>query len=63
MLDVELVRLFEQSLQENIPYLIELDNLNYNGWVKRLRKYWEEEKGLSITYHALTKSIWVIPMR
>lgn len=62
MMDVELVKLFEQSLQENTPYLIELDNMSWNGWVKRLRKYWEEERKLSITYHALTNSVYVVPM-
>ena len=63
MLDIELVNIFEQSIKENSPYLIELVVVSWEGWIKRQRKYWEEEKGVSITYHALTKSIWVVPMR
>lgn len=61
--DIEMVKIFEKSLAENTPYLIDLNGVSYDGWVKRRRKYWEEEKGLSITYHALTKSVWVIPMQ
>jgi hypothetical protein len=63
MFDIELVNIFQLSIKENIPYLVELDNVSCEGWVKRQRKYWEEEKGVSITYHALTKIIWIIPMR
>ena len=62
MVDVELVKIFERSLKENIPYLIQLEEYNWNGWIKRLRKYWEEERKLSITYHTLSKSVYVIPM-
>ena len=61
MFDIELVNIFQLSIKENIPYLVELDNVSCEGWVKRQRKYWE--KGVSITYHALTKIIWIIPMR
>ena len=60
--DVELVKLFDRSLIENTPYLIELDSGHYEGWIERQRKYWETEKGLSITYHATSKSVWVVPM-
>lgn len=61
--DVELVKLFDCSLRENTPYLIKLENdVNCVGWIKRLRQYWEREKGLSITHHAKTNSIWVVPM-
>lgn len=60
--DVELVKLFDRSLRENTPYLIELRGISCDGWVKRLRKYWESEKKLSITYHHRTNSIWVVPM-
>jgi hypothetical protein len=63
MLDIELVNIFQQSVKENTPYLVELGDVSWEGWIKRQRKYWEEEKGVSITYHALTKSIWIVPMR
>jgi len=62
-LDVELIKIFEQSIQENRPYLVSLDNSNWSDWVKRRRKYWEEEKGVSVTYHHLTRSVYVVPMR
>jgi hypothetical protein len=62
MVDIELVNIFQQSIKENIPYLVELADVSWEGWIKRRRKYWEEEKGVSITYHALTKSIWIVPM-
>lgn len=61
-LDIELVKLFDASLIENTPYLVKLDGVNYEGWVKRQREYWEQEKGLSITYHAKTNSVWIVPM-
>ena len=60
--DIELVKIFDRSLIENTPYLIELDSGHYEGWVERQRKYWETEKGLSITYHATSKSVWVVPL-
>jgi len=59
--DVELVKLFEASVKENIPYHIELGSMNWADWIKRCRKYWEEEKGLNIAYHAKTNSVWLIP--
>ena len=62
-LDVELIRVFEKSILENQPYLIKLDNSNWSDWVKRRRKYWEEEKGVSVTYHHLTRSVYVVPMQ
>jgi len=62
-LDVEIIKIFEQSIQENQPYLITLDNSNWSDWIKRRRKYWEEEKGVSVTYHHLSRSVYVVPMR
>ena len=62
-LDVEIIKIFEQSIQENQPYLIALDNSNWSDWIKRRRKYWEEEKGVSVTYHHLSRSVYVVPMR
>ena len=61
-LDIELVRIFDRSLSENIPYLVELDSINYEGWVNRQRKYWESEKGLSIAYHIKSNSVWIVPL-
>lgn len=61
-LDIELVKIFDRSLIENVPYLVELDGVSYEGWIKRQRRYWETEKGLSITYHAKTNSVWIVPM-
>lgn len=61
-LDIELVKIFDTSLAENVPYLVKLDGVSYEGWIKRQRKYWETEKSLSITYHAKTNSVWIVPM-
>jgi len=61
-LDIELVKIFDRSLIENTPYLIELDGVSYEGWIKRQRQYWETEKGLSIAYHSKSNSVWVVPM-
>jgi len=61
-LDIELVKIFDDSLAKNVPYLVKLDGVSYEGWIKRQRKYWETEKGLSITYHAKTNSVWIVPM-
>lgn len=61
-LDIELVKIFDDSLAKNIPYLVKLDGVSYEGWIKRQRKYWETEKGLSITYHSKTNSVWIVPM-
>lgn len=61
-LDIELVKIFDASLAENVPYLVKLDGVNYEGWIKRQRKYWETEKSLRITYHAKTNSVWIVPM-
>ena len=62
-LDVEMIRIFEKSIEEDCPYLIQLDNSDWSEWVKRRRQYWEEEKRVSVTYHNLSRSIYVVPMR
>lgn len=62
-LDVELIKIFELSIQQNQPYLINLDNSDWADWIKRRRKYWEDEKGVSVTYHHLTRSVYVVPMQ
>jgi len=63
LLDLEMIKIFEKSLLEDRPYLIQLDNGKWVGWVKRRREYWEREKGVSVTYHILSNSVYVIPMR
>lgn len=62
-LDIEMIKIFEKSIKEDCPYLIQLDNSDWSGWVKRRRKYWEEEKGVSVTYHHLSRGVYVVPMR
>jgi hypothetical protein len=62
-LDVEMIGIFEKSIEEDCPYLIQLDNSDWSEWVKRRRQYWEEEKRVSVTYHNLSRSIYVVPMR
>ena len=62
-LDVEMIKIFEKSIEEDCHYLIQLDNSDWSEWVKRRRQYWEEEKRVSVTYHNLSRSIYVVPMR
>ena len=61
--DIEMIKIFDRSIQENIPYLIQLEDGQWHRWVMRRREYWEQEKGVSITYHRLTNSVYVVPMR
>jgi mannose/cellobiose epimerase-like protein (N-acyl-D-glucosamine 2-epimerase family) len=61
--DIEMIKIFDRSIQENIPYLIQLEDGQWHTWVMRRREYWEQEKGVSITYHRLTNSVYVVPMR
>jgi len=63
LLDVEMIAIFEKSRTENRPYLIQLDSNEWYGWIKRRREYWEQEKRISLTYHMLTNSVYVIPMQ
>jgi hypothetical protein len=63
LIDIELIKIFEKSIAEDCPYLVQLDNSNWSAWVKRRRKYWEEEKMVSVTYHHLSRSVYVVPMR
>jgi hypothetical protein len=63
LIDIELIKIFEKSIAEDRPYLVQLDNSNWSAWVKRRRKYWEEEKDVSVTYHHLSRSVYVVPMR
>jgi hypothetical protein len=63
MMDIEMIKIFEQSISENNPYLIQLDNTDWTDWIKRRREYWEQEKGVSITYHTLSNSVYVVPMQ
>ena len=62
-LDIEMIKIFEKSVTEDCPYLIQLDNSDWSSWVKRRRKYWEEEKKVSVTYHHLSRSVYVVPMQ
>ena len=62
-LDVEMIKIFEKSIAEDCPYLIQLDNCDWSDWIKRRRQYWEEEKRVSVTYHYLTRCVYVVPMR
>ena len=61
--DIEMIKIFDRSIQENKPYLIQLEDGQWHRWVMRRREYWELEKGVSITYHRLTNSVYVVPMR
>jgi len=63
LIDIELIKIFEKSIAEDCPYLVQLDNSNWAAWVKRRRQYWEEEKRVSVTYHHLSHSVYVVPMR
>ena len=63
MVDVELVKIFETSIKENTPYLIELHRTIWLDWIKRHKEYWEKQKGLSIAYHVPTHNIFVVPIK
>jgi len=63
MLDVEIVKIFEQSLAEDVPYMIELHNTRFADWIERHKEYWEKNRNLRITFHTPTHNVWAIPIR